>query len=320
MKSVVAAVLLLVSQFAYSLEKDFRIRDPFVLVDGGKYYLYESKPWFGGTGVGVRVSTNLVDWTEKKMVMTLPEDVKVQAVWAPEVHKYKGRYYLFATITEDKSAREIKPMNDEVDKSNLVPRGTWVFAADSPEGPFKHVKKGPVPPAELQTLDGTLYVEDGKAYMVYCHEWCQNWNGMIEYAPLSEDFSSFTAPPKKILDARSAMKGAWVITDGPFLFRSEKSSRLYMIWSNVIKGSGYCVLVRSSPSGKIAGPWTKDEILYGKDGGHGMVFRDIAGRLCLTIHQPNSSPDERMRIFELKDDGMRLSLAQSADKSAGMKK
>jgi hypothetical protein len=93
-----------------------------------------------------------------------------------------------------------------------------------------------------------------------------------------------------------------------------------MIWSNVIKGSGYCVLVRSSPSGKIAGPWTKDEILYGKDGGHGMVFRDIAGRLCLTIHQPNSSPDERMRIFELKDDGMRLSLAQSADKSAGMKK
>lgn len=320
MKSAVAAVLLLVSHFAYSLEKDFRIRDPFVLVDGGKYYLYESKPWLGGTGVGVRVSTNLVDWTEKKMVMTLPEDVKVQAVWAPEVHKYKGRYYLFATITEDKSVREIKPMNDEVDKSNLVPRGTWVFLADSPEGPFKHVKKGPVPPAELQTLDGTLYVEDGKAYMVYCHEWCQNWNGTIEYAPLSEDFSSFTASPKKILDARSAMKGAWVITDGPFLFRSEKSSRLYMIWSNVIKGSGYCVLVRSSPSGKIAGPWTKDEILYGKDGGHGMVFRDIAGRLCLTIHQPNSSPDERMRIFELKDDGMRLSLAQSADKSAGMKK
>lgn len=314
MKTVVAALLLLLSHFAFSQEKDFRIRDPFVLVDGGKYYLYESKPWFGGKGVDVRVSTNLVEWTVKKPAMILPEDVKVQAVWAPEVHKYKGRYYLFATITEDKGAREIKPMNDEVNKDNLVPRGTWVFVADSPEGPFKPVKKGPVPPAELQTLDGTLHVEDGKAYMVYCHEWCQNWNGTIEYAPLSEDFSAFTAPARKLLDAKSAMKGAWVITDGPFLFRSGKSQRLYMIWSNVIKGSGYCVLVRSSPSGKIAGPWTKDEILYGKDGGHGMVFRDLAGRLCLTIHQPNSSPHERMKIFELKDDGERLSFAPNTER------
>ena len=303
---IVIAVLAL--SYILSAETDFRIRDPFVLVDGGQYYLYESKPWFGGTGVGVRVSTNLVDWTEKKMVMTLPKDIKVKAVWAPEVHKYNGKYYLFVTITEENGVREIKPMNEEVDKANLVPRGTWVFMADSPDGSFKPVKKGPVPPDNLMTLDGTLYVEDGKPYMVYCYEWCQNWNGTIEYAPLSDDFSSFTAPSKKILDARSAMKGAWVITDGPYFLRSEKSSRLYMIWSNVIKGNGYCVLVRSSPSGKIAGPWTKDEILYGKDGGHGMVFRDLSGRLLLTLHQPNSSPNERMKIFTLEDDGEKLRL------------
>jgi hypothetical protein len=86
-----------------------------------------------------------------------------------------------------------------------------------------------------------------------------------------------------------------------------------MIWSNVIKGNGYCVLVRSSESGRIAGPWTKDEILYGKDGGHGMVFRDLNGRLCLTIHQPNSSPNERMKIFTLKDNGERLVLEFNPD-------
>ena len=51
-----------------------------------------------------------------------------------------------------------------------------------------------------------------------------------------------------------------------------------------------------------------NEILYGKDGGHGMVFRDLNGRLCLTIHQPNSSPNERMKIFTLKDNGERLVL------------
>lgn len=40
-----------------------------------------------------------------------------------------------------------------------------------------------------------------------------------------------------------------------------------------------------------------------------MVFRDLKGRLCLTIHQPNSSPDERMKIFAQKDDGERLVVA-----------
>lgn len=289
-------------------EKDFRIRDPFVLVDDGRYYLYESKPWSGGNGVGVRVSGNLVDWTAVKPVMKMPSDVKVRAVWAPEVHKYNGRYWLFVTITEKKGVREIKAMNPEADPKGLAPRGTWVFSADSPMGPFEPVKKSPVPPAHLQTLDGTLYVEDGRPYMVYCHEWCQNWNGTIEYAPLADDFASFTGPSVKMLDAQSSMEGAWVITDGPFFHRSEKSGRLYMIWSNVVKGKGYCVLVRSSASGRIAGPWSRDEILYGRDGGHGMIFRDLDGKLRLTIHQPNSSPDERMKLFTLEDDGERLSL------------
>ena len=104
------------------------------------------------------------------------------------------------------------------------------------------------------------------------------------------------------------MKGAGKITDGPFFHRSEKSGRLYLVWSNSVAGHGYCVLVRSSESGKIAGPWTKDEILFGKDGGHGMVFKGVDGKLRITFHQPNSSPDERMRLFELDDDGERLSV------------
>ena len=39
--------------------ENFRIRDPFVLVDGGKYWLYETKPWNGGMGVEVRVSDDV---------------------------------------------------------------------------------------------------------------------------------------------------------------------------------------------------------------------------------------------------------------------
>lgn len=194
---------------------DFRIRDPFVLAEGGRYYLYETKPWSGGRGVFMRESADLVNWTDKRTVMELPPDVKPLALWAPEVHKYNGKFYLFVSITEEKGTRPMKAMGENVPPDNLIPRGTWVFVSNSPDGPFKPVRKGPVPPEEWQTLDGTLYVEDGKPYMVFCHEWCQVGNGTILYAPLADDFASFTAPVKKLLDARSAMHGAGSITDGP---------------------------------------------------------------------------------------------------------
>ena len=56
---------------------DFRIRDPFVLAEDGIYYLYESKPWDGGRGVFVRMSTDLEHWTEKHQVMRVADDLPV---------------------------------------------------------------------------------------------------------------------------------------------------------------------------------------------------------------------------------------------------
>ena len=60
---------------------EFRIRDPFVLADGGVYYLYESKPWDGGRGVFVRRSADLEHWTDKQQVMRVADDVPVRKVW-----------------------------------------------------------------------------------------------------------------------------------------------------------------------------------------------------------------------------------------------
>ena len=128
------------------LRKDFRIRDPFVLADNGTYYLYESKPWFGGNGVSVRTSTDLEHWGEKRPAMVVPKNVPVTAVWAPEVHKYQGAYYLFTTLTEQKGSAPIKAMDPNAKEKNLTPRGTWIFKAENPLGPFKPVKMGPLPP------------------------------------------------------------------------------------------------------------------------------------------------------------------------------
>ena len=289
---------------------EFRIRDPFVLAESGVYYLYESKPWDGGRGVFVRRSTDLEHWTEKQQVMRVADDVPVRKVWAPEVHKYKGSYYLFVTLTLEKGAYPIASLVEG--RENFVePRGTWVYKAESPMGPFVPVKKGPVPPQDWMTLDGTLYVEDGQPYMVFCHEWCQMKDGRMCYAPLAPDFASFTAAPTTLFNASEAMAGAGCITDGPFLYRSPKSGALYMIWSNTIKRDGqkdpdYCIFVRKSASGRLAGSWSKDELLFSKNGGHGMIFKTFDGRLMLTLHQPNNTPDERMALFEVEDTGVVL--------------
>ena len=152
------------------------------------------------------------------------------------------------------------------------------------------------------------------AYDVFCHEWVQTKIGRMCYAELKEDLSGLASEPVVMFAASEALPGAGRVTDGPFFLRSEKGVGLHMIWSNGVKGKGYCVLQRTSATGRLSGPWCADSILFGRDGGHGMLFRDFAGNLKLTLHQPNKTPCERMRIFDVEDNGKRLELKRSGVK------
>ena len=88
---------------------DIRIRDPFIVTDTQKgiYYMYASSSQKGSDGqslggVEVYKSKDLQWWEEPRQVFTVPEDNWITGtVWAPEVHLYNGRYYLFATLNSD---------------------------------------------------------------------------------------------------------------------------------------------------------------------------------------------------------------------------
>ena len=135
--------------------------------------------------------------------------------------------------------------------------------------------------------------------MVFCHEWCQTGNGRMMDAPMSDDLSRFTAETVELFRAADAPNGGFV-TDGPFLRRT-RDGVLRMIWSNFIKDSGYCVLQCASASGSVRGPWKGHVPLFTRDGGHGMIFSRTDGTQLLTIHQPNTSPKERMRLFPIRE-------------------
>jgi len=155
--------------------EDINIRDPFILAKNGTYYMYASSTVDGKGGVGVYTSKNLQDWTPRKQVMVLPDDNwSTGRIWAPEVHEYQGKYYLFATVNchiEWKMAKK--------DWCPYYYRGTQIFRADSPEGPFEAISQYPQTPMDFMALDGTFHVENGTPYMVFCHEWVQMVDGTL---------------------------------------------------------------------------------------------------------------------------------------------
>ncbi len=301
---------------------DIRVRDPFIYADQktATYYLYaqtENREGSGFQGVEVYASTNLTDWAEPHPVLTLPADQKVAMVWAPEMHAYSGAYYLFVTLTFRTTVADTPPC-DAKTWPPMFKRGTWVFRADAPAGPFKPVKNDSLTPPAWMALDGTLCVDESKPYMVFCHEWVQLIDGTVDAVPLKPDLSDAAGEPVRLFrasDAPGAKKGPreGKVTDGPFLYRSPKSGALFMIWSTFIPGKDYCVMLTRSASGRVSGPWEGHTPLYTGNGGHGMIFTAFDGRLLLALHQPNTGPMERLHLMELADDGAALREKESGN-------
>ncbi len=312
------------SQAAGSLLKieDIRIRDPFIYADqkSKTYFMYAqsaNRAVSDFTGVEVYISKDLINWKAPRPVLTLPDNAGIKSVWAPEMHQYNGKFYLFVTLT----LRDTLPENKPVEKDNwpgMHIRGTHLYYADSPLGPFQAFKGTSHTPEEWMALDGTLFIEEGKPYMVFCHEWVQTIDGTMDYVQLKDDLSGTIGEPQLMFKA-SAAPGArqspelGKVTDGCFLYRSMQSNRLFMIWSTMLPEKGYCVLLTHSESGKISGPWKEQKIIYEQNGGHGMIFSSFDDQLMMALHQPNSSPGERLHLFQITESGDTMDIKNEVD-------
>ncbi|MFP4281212.1 MAG: glycoside hydrolase family 43 protein [Verrucomicrobiota bacterium] len=290
---------------------DFRMRDACVLADeaSGLYYIVSADR---DNGVRAFTSEDLVEWSGPHRIFETPEGfwggAEMRGIWAPEMHLYEGRYYLFLTFNTDTELCE-----QWHNWRPRVRRGSQILVGDSPLGPFKPFADEPTLPKEWMTLDGTLYVEDGTPYMVYCHEWVQIVNGTVEYVELAPDLSRRVSDPTRLFYGNDAPwserqpEGCWV-TDGPSFHRS-KSGKLFMIWSSFGAG-GYTVGLAISDSGKLAGPWRQQaEPIFADNGGHGFLFHRFDGQLMMALHSPNMDT-ERIHLFEMEDTGETLRIAR----------
>lgn len=297
---------------------DVMMRDASVLADPATrtYYIVASAR---GAAVRAYTSKDLIDWEGPHIVYRTPDemwgtDVAIRGIWAPELHAYDGKYYLFLTF--DSSTELPEQWTDWFEWRPRVLRASQVLVSDSPLGPFEPFSNKPTLPHEMMTLDGTLWAEDGIPYMVYCHEWVQIVDGAISMIRLTDDLSERVGEATILFrgsDApwaqRSPTHGSWV-TDGPWLHRSVSGS-LFMLWSSFSE-TGYTVGLAVSESGRLAGPWVQQpEPIYSNDGGHPMLFETFDGQLMMSLHSPNSGPDQRIHFFEMEDTGATLRVVRA---------
>lgn len=247
------------------------LADPHIFYDNGTYYLY-------GTGApdGFQVysSVDLENWTgpvgRDRNGYALHKDhtFGTMGFWAPQVFKYKNRFYMAYTANEQIA----------------------IASSDSPLGPFtqdtKRALNGPT-----KQIDPFIFFDKNKAYLYFVR--LQDGN-RIYCAELSNDLSQIkeeTAseclradePWENTSDAR------WPVTEGPTVIKH--AGLYYLLYSaNDFRNPDYAV--GYATSSHPMGPWKKhrgnpiiSKRLIGEDGaGHGDLIQDKQGNLHYVFH------------------------------------
>lgn len=292
-----------------------RLSDPCILADkaSGMYYMT-------GTGGLLWKSTNLHIW-EGPYVVARTDPASWMGprpmIWAAELHQYKGKYYYFATFTN-------RNVHIDTVAGNIIERrASHILVSDKAEGPYVPMADSTYLPASKPTLDGTFWVDtDAKPYMVFCHEWLQNWNGTMEKIELKPDlsgsigestilFRAKDSPWSRELDEQGQV-GPNKVTDGPYLFRTG-SGRLGMIWTSWIYDV-YAQGVAYSESGSLDGPWIHEpDLITPPNFGHGMLFESFEGKTLMSVHSHQNIKGRYHRVphlFEVDLSGDKLIVGQ----------
>lgn len=291
------------------LADEIMIRDPYVMSYNGKYYLYGTRSetcWGEAYGFDCYVSKDLKEFEGPYEIFKRPEGFFATSnYWAPECYEYKGVFYLVTTFG-----------------GNDMKKGIYIMKSSRPTGPFELYSER-LTPKEYACIDGTLYFEKDKIYLIYSRSFEDTPDADICYQELNETLDKSISQPQKIFAAKEApwakpvpfaekefgIKGDVYFSDGPYLIKIA-GERLYMIWSGWSKGS-YAVGVAMSDNGLIDGKWTQvKEPLWGKNGGHGMIFKGPGDNYYFCLHYPNDKSKERPHFVKIDFSDDNITIAQ----------
>lgn len=286
---------------------DINIRDPYVLVSGGAYYLYGTRSatcWGPADGFDCYVSHDLEEWEGPIEIFHRPEGFWADRnYWAPECYEVDGKFYLIATLGGEGLKKRIH-----------------VLVSDKPTGPF--VYSCPLTPVDWNCIDGSLYfAQDGTPWLLFSHSFEDDGCQDMCAQPLKTDLSGPAGEPVTIFRASDApwavpvpfakaefgMDGDVYFTDGPCAVKLD-SGALAVVWS-AWGAHGYAVGIALSDSGEITGPWRQQETpLVPGGAGHGMLFTALDGTRYYALHAPNDKYAERPVFHPIREENGTLRL------------
>jgi xylan 1,4-beta-xylosidase len=230
--------------------------DPSILRDGENYYIVHSSFEYY-PGLLIWKSTDLINWTP----VTNALHKYVGSVWAPDLVKYKNKYYIYF------------PANNT----------NYVVTADSINGKWSDpidLKIGNIDP-------GHVTDENGKRYLFFSSG---------EFVPLSDDGLSVTGKLKKSYSGWPIPRD-WSIEcfclEGPKLLK--RGDYYYLtVAEGGTAGPATGHMVISARSKSLLGPWenspynpiirTTDKSERWWSTGHGTVFEDTEGNWWIVFH------------------------------------
>lgn len=287
--------------------EEINIRDPYVLVSGGKYYLYgtcSATCWGPAESFACYISTDLEVWEGPIEIFRRPDDFWAdRCYWAPECYEIDGRFYLVTTLG---GAHRKK--------------GVHILSSDSPIGPFHY--ENCLTPEDWCAIDGTLWLSpQGTPWLIFSHSFeddgCQDMCAVKLRRDLTGPdgepivlFRVSDAPwavPVPFAKAEFGIEGDVYFSDGPCPLMLQ-NGKLAIIWSGWGK-DGYAVGVAVSDTGDIVGPWRQEPVpLVPGGAGHGMVFTALDGNRYFALHAPNDKYLERPVFRKLTEENGKLLL------------
>jgi hypothetical protein len=246
--------------------------DPFMLAEGGEYYLYTSQGNQTGNNVPMESGTAIGQWGPLGDAMpVLPHWAVPGFTWAPDVHRFGSHYVLYFT--------SIVASTTPADECIGVATGT------SPTGPFTPEQqpficqldqRGSIDPRTFTDVDGTTY-------MIWKSDDNADVNGTeltnIYSQPLSPDGLHLEGQPTRIFGPDEPWQGR--IVEAPDLVWAQGTYWLFYsgAWFNQ---PDYAIGVArcAGPLGPCADS-SSQPFLASNDQGAGpgepSVFRDAAG-------------------------------------------
>lgn len=259
----------------------------------GVFYLTGTTghPTWWQTNEGIRIwkSKDLTTWEPLGLVWSLKQDATWQkpkvghvAVWAPELHYFKGNFWLAYCLSGG---------------------GTGILRSKTgkAEGPYEDVKQdGPL----TGDIDASLFADDdGSVYFVW-------QNGRI--ARLKDNLSGLAEEPRLLKPANAGDVGF----EGAFL--TKINGRYHLICANFNKtGKTSTYDCMSASADSIYGPYG-DRYLAIPHGGHNVLFKGPQGKWWSTFfgNDPLAPFTERAAMLRIHlDEAGRIASACSTSAS-----